>query len=89
MSTNGNSEAGSAVVEVGLDDSDVGQKWEKSADDDSGFFTLKNMNSGLFLTMKTANTLTIEAMMNEKPNIPKLPINTTNPVNEKNGESVQ
>ena len=39
--------------------------------------------------MKTANTLTIEAMMNEKPNIPKLPINTTKPVNEKNGESVQ
>ena len=59
LSVNDNTDAGSVVVEEALDSSDVGQIWERSANDASGFFTLKNPNSGLFLTMKTANTLTI------------------------------
>ena len=59
LSVNANTAAGSQVVEEAKDDDDVGQKWERSADDDSGFFTLKNPHSGLFLTMKTVDTLTI------------------------------
>ena len=59
LSVNENTDAGSVVVEEELDSSDVGQQWETSANDGSGFFTLKNPNSGLVLTMKTANTLTI------------------------------
>ena len=51
LSVNANTAPGSAIVlEAVLDSSDVGQLWERSADDDSGFFTLKNPNSGLFLT---------------------------------------
>ena len=46
LNINGNIEAGSAVEEVA---NDGGQKWERSANDDSGYFTLKNPNSGLFL----------------------------------------
>ena len=38
---------------------DDDQKWERSANDDSGFFSLKNPKSGFFLTMKAANKLTI------------------------------
>ena len=59
LSVNDNTDAGSVVVEEALDSSDVGQQWERSANDDLGFFNLKNPNSGLFLVMKTANTLTI------------------------------
>ena len=59
LSVNANTDAGSTVVEEALDANDVGQQWERSVDDGSGFFTLKNPNSGLFLNMKTANTLTI------------------------------
>ena len=59
MSTNGKTAAGSVVVEEAVDTNDDDQKWERSASDDSGFFNLKNPNSGLFLVMKTANTLTI------------------------------
>ena len=59
LSVNGNTDAGSAVVEEYFDSSDVGQQWEISSIDDSGFFTLKNPNSGLFLTMKTENKFTI------------------------------
>ena len=57
LSTNGKTAAGSVVVEEAEDTNDDDQKWERSANDDSGFFNLKNPNSGLFLTMKTANTL--------------------------------
>ena len=59
LSVNAKIDAGSEVDEEALDDDDVGQLWERSADDDSGFFNLKNLNSGFFLTMQTANTLTI------------------------------
>ena len=59
LSVNAKTAAGSTVVEEALDANDVGQQWERSVDDGSGFFTLKNPNSGLFLTMKTANTLTL------------------------------
>ena len=52
-------DAVSEVVEKPLNSIDVGQRWERSANDDSGFFTLRNPNSGLFLTKRTANTLTI------------------------------
>ena len=59
LSTNGKTAAGSVVVEEAVDACDVGQLWDRSANDDSGFFNLKNLNSGLFLTMKTANEFTI------------------------------
>ena len=60
LSTNGETAAGSEVVEEAVDEDDDDQKWERSAEDGSGFFTLKNPNSGLFLTKKkTANTLII------------------------------
>ena len=39
---------------------DDDQKWERSANDDSGFFNLKHPNSGLFLTMNPDHhTLTL------------------------------
>ena len=60
LSVKANKEASTGyIVFLSQPKEDVGpdQRWEKSADDDSGFFTLKNPNSGLFLTMKTANTL--------------------------------
>ena len=59
MSVNGYTIAGSVVVEEALDSSDVGQQWQRSAAGPLGFFTLKNPNSGLKLTMRTANKLTI------------------------------
>ena len=59
LSANANTDAGSVVVEEPLDSSDVGQQWERSANDGSGFFNLKNSNSESFLTMKTTNKLTI------------------------------
>ena len=59
LSTNGKTAPGSVVVEEAVDTEDDDQKWERSASDDSGFFNLKNPNSGLFLTMKTENTFTI------------------------------
>ena len=61
LSTNGNTEAGSAVEEVALVANDTRQQWERSADDDSGYFTLKNPKSGKFLTgHNPPNTLSIE-----------------------------
>ena len=61
LSTNGNIEAGSAVEEVDFDVNDGGQQWERSADDDSGYFTLKNPESKKFLYgHNTPNMLTIE-----------------------------
>ena len=60
LSTNGNRDAGSVVVEEDYDHlHKSGQLWQRLPNVDSGFFTLKNMDSGLFLTMKTANALTI------------------------------
>ena len=61
LSVNDNTDDGSEVVEEALDDADVGQQWERSANDDSGFFTLKNIKSGKFLNVyNTTNILTIE-----------------------------
>ena len=57
-----NNTAGSAVVEEALDATDAGQKWERSADDSSGYFTLKNPNSGKFLSAANADTLTIQGI---------------------------
>jgi len=54
--------AGSPVVEEDLDSNDLGQQWERSADDDSGYFTLKNPTSGAHLTAVTENQVTIEGM---------------------------
>ena len=59
LSTNGKTAAGSVVVEEAVDTNDDDQKWERSASDDSGFFNLKNPNSGLFLIRTTALDLTI------------------------------
>ena len=66
LSTNGNTAAGSTVVEEALDASDDGQKWIRSSVDGSGYFTLMNTNSKKYLTASPANnhrnTLTIEGM---------------------------
>ena len=60
LSINGNTDAGSVVVEDTYDHlHDSGQLWKRLANGDSGFFHLKNHDSGLFLIMKTANKLTI------------------------------
>ena len=54
-------EAGSVVEEVSLVVNDGRQIWERSVIDDSGYFTLKNIKSGKFLTgHNPPNTLTIE-----------------------------
>ena len=60
LSTDDYNEAGSAVVEVSFDPNDDGGKWERSANDDSGYFTLKNPKSGRFLYAQTPDRLTIE-----------------------------
>merc|ERR1712156_792852 len=57
LSTNGKIEAGSSVEEVALVANDDGQVWERSANDDSGYFTLKNPKSAKFLTQLTGKTL--------------------------------
>ena len=46
---------GFAVEEGALDVNDSGQQWERSTDDDSGYFTLKNSKSGKILTEKNTN----------------------------------
>ena len=63
MSTNGNTAAGSTVVEEALDGSDD-QKWE-TLNADPGYFILRNPSSGKFLTGKNSgnpNSLTIEGI---------------------------
>ena len=59
LSTNGKTAEGSVVVEEAVDINNDGQKWERSSDNGSGYFTLKNPTSGMYLFMKTADTLTI------------------------------
>ena len=59
LSVNANTDAGSVVVEEAFDSSDVGQQWERSANDGSGFFDLKIPNSDSFLVMRNADKLTI------------------------------
>ena len=66
LSTNGNTTAGSSVEEVAWVADDVGQQWERSVNDDSGYFTLMNPNSGRILTAdKPLNTLRIHG--NDSP----------------------
>ncbi len=64
LSTNGNTEAGSAVEEVALVANDDGQLWtvvdKKVRVEEGQHFTLKNKQSGKFLFGHTPNTLTIE-----------------------------
>ena len=62
LTVNAKTAAGSVVVEDGLDPTDSGQQWKRSADDSSGYFTLRNPNSGKFLSGGTcpSNSLTIE-----------------------------
>ena len=62
LSTKGSIAKGSAVEEVAFVANDDGQQWERSADDDSGYFTLKNPTSGAHLTAVTENQVTIEGM---------------------------
>ena len=64
-----NNTAGSAVVEEALDATDAGQEWERSADDSSGYFTLKNPNSGKFLSAANADTLTIQGIKKGKVSV--------------------
>ena len=67
LSVNANTAAGSEVVEEALDATDAGQQWERSAEDVSGYFTLKNPTSDKFLTAATTNnppnTFTIEGKL--------------------------
>ena len=61
LRTNGNIAAGSAVEEMALVANDDGQLWERSTDDDLGYFILLNPKSGKVLTgANTPNILTIE-----------------------------
>ena len=61
LSTNGSIAKGSAVEEVAFVANDDGQQWERSAVDDSGYFTLMNPISGKFLAKNNIAThLTIE-----------------------------
>ena len=66
MTVNAEAYAGSVVLEKTYtvakyynDPDGWTQQWERTANDGSGFFNLKNPNSGLFLTMKTENKFTI------------------------------
>ena len=47
-------------VDETLSENDDGQQWEKSAVDSSGYFTLKNPNSGKFLSAITADKIIIQ-----------------------------
>ena len=64
LSVNDKTEDGSEVVEEALDDTDVGQQWERSEsdpDDPMCYFTIMNPNSGKYLTgSDPPNTLTIQ-----------------------------
>ena len=62
LSVNYATDPGSEVVEEALDTDDPGQQWQRSAEDSSGYFTLKNTKSGKFLTAVSADKLTIESM---------------------------
>ena len=61
LSTNGSTLAGSSVEEVALDADDKGQKWERSDEDESGYFTLMNPDSEKILSTGDSpqNTLII------------------------------
>ena len=50
LGVNSGNASGSAIVVEDLDEDDAGQKWERSPDDSSGYFTLRNPDSGKFLT---------------------------------------
>ena len=53
--------SGSSVMEETFDASNDGQRWERSVDDELGYFTLKNLKSQKYLTANNPqNTLTIE-----------------------------
>jgi len=69
LSVNDKTEDGSEVVEEALDDTDVGQQWERSEsdpDDPMCYFTIMNPNSGKYLTgSDPPNTLTIQAQYEE------------------------
>ena len=61
LSTDGSIAKGSAVENTSFVANDDGQQWERSADDDSGYFTLMNPISGKFLAKNNIAThLTIE-----------------------------
>ena len=55
---------GSEVVEEALNPNTLANahEWQRSADDSSGYFTLKNSKSGRFLTAVTADKVTIEGI---------------------------
>ena len=69
LTVNANTAAGSAVVEDGLDPTDSGQQWKRSADDNSGYFTLRNSNSGKFLSLWFSRFLAQESnlILKKKP----------------------
>ena len=58
------------LVEEKFDASDFGQRWERSVDDELGYFTLKNLKSQSYLTANNSpNTLTIEGMYVSMPHL--------------------
>ena len=50
------------TVDETLTNDDPGQQWKKSSLDDSGYFTLMNINSGKFLSAVSTNNITIQGM---------------------------
>ena len=50
------------TVDETLANDDPGQQWKKSSLDDSGYFTLMNINSGKFLSAVSTNNITIQGM---------------------------
>ena len=50
------------TVDETLANDDPGQQWKKSSLDDSGYFTLMNINSGKFLSAVSRNNITIQGM---------------------------
>ena len=60
---NGGKAAGTKVsVDENLSGSTPGQQWERSSDKGLGYFTLKNPNSGKFLSALNAGEITIQSM---------------------------
>ena len=56
-------DAGTKVdVDENLNDNDIGQQWERSVNDNSGYFTLRSPHSGYLFTAFTPKKLTIEGI---------------------------
>ena len=70
LSVNDYTLSGSSVMEEAFDAYHDGQRWQRSVDDELGYFTLKNLKSQSYLTANNSpNTLTIEGMHVSMPHL--------------------